>query len=129
MLVNFLVWSVLNHNPFNVNDFVRYDPTLYTSNLPSLPVDKSPHITYSYTQPPINPDLRTIIEYSINMTFRDIALGNIVYNGVNLPANSTAGPVAGPYLAVQVRWDVSTRQFSYHFCNGLPDRRFPEDAT
>jgi hypothetical protein len=117
-------------NGVNVVDFCRYDPALWRSNLPNGPAVINDAVPgYSYTQGPRNPDLRTIIEYSINMTFRDIALGLITYNGVTFPANSTAGPPAGPYLAVQVRFDSSTRQFSYHFLNGLPNARFPEEAT
>ena len=69
-------------NGVNVQDFCRYDPVAMRAQEIIFPStdDLAPMGTYDYNNFPKNPDLRTIIEYSINMTFRDIGLGAITYN-------------------------------------------------
>ncbi len=107
-----------------------------------LPVDKAPSssavppvpnqelLGYSYKIPPNCVDLRTALEYSINMRLKHIEAGYNYDPNYNFDANpNLTDPVSNNCLAVQVGVNEGTGCFELFYCDGLPDARFPRVAS
>lgn len=133
--------------PLNIKDIFRCPRTKFPSGgtTGSIP----PHfavnegnssiggIQYSYSQPLADTkDLRSVLEYSINMRLYQIAYYTTPYDTRYDPGgaitwlqrytgNSTlTGITDEPCLAVQVHFTEQQR-FEIYFCNGLPNMRYP----
>ena len=121
-------------SPMDIYDYYR---SPYDDNSSAISGDKVsvyPVIYNVDTIPPVSPDFRTLLEYSINCALQRFNSVNpaislpVVYDGVTYYTTKAFNPTTYPadpglvnQLSCQVHWDVHTRKMGLRWVNLLPN--------